>query len=283
MFGSSLVRAYSATGTKRFPRSFEELPCVPGGLPYLGSFMKLGANPHGWKQPMENLKILQEKYDPQGNGLLRMSSRLMNPKGDGRILAFFDPKDIEIAYKHEGKHPSRGGALAPLVKWRLSRPDIFGETKGVLMEEGEKWHQLRGLVQQDLMRPKSAMQHLDQIQGICQDFLEMLEREMSSSKDGKTVRGLLPHLFNFGFEGSAAIALDKRMGVFRENPHPEVMKQLREIEIVTEMSIDLMMGIPWYQISPFISPKYRKFVRHFDSFAYYVKVRKNLKENEKTK
>lgn len=264
----STIAPASSTSLK----SYEELPSVPGGLPFLGSFIKLGAKPHGWEKHTNNLQLFREKHDPQDLGLLRMTSRLFNPVGEGRFLVFFDPKDVEIAYKHEGKYPYRGNGFAPLLKWRQSRPDIFEETTGVLMEEGERWHHVRSLVQQDMMRPKSAMYYLDQIQDIGNDFAAFLDREMSSSADGKTIRGLLPQLYNYGYEGSAAIALNRRMRVFDENPDPEVLKQLIEVRNVIEMLPEIMMGIPWYQISPWLSPKYRKFVGHIDNFAYFVKV-----------
>ncbi|XP_059096485.1 probable cytochrome P450 49a1 [Tigriopus californicus] len=266
------VRKCSTTAAPTLSlRNYEELPSVPGGLPFLGSFMKLGAKPYGWEKHTENLQLLREKHDPEDYGLLRMTSRLFNPTGEGRILAFFDPKDVEIAYKHEGKYPNRGSGFAPLLKWRQSRPDMFEETTGVLMEEGEQWHHVRSLVQQDLMRPKSAMFYLDQIQDIGHDFVDFLDRKMSASEDGKTIRDLLPQLYNYGFEGSAAIALNRRMGVFRENPDPEVLQQLQEVRYVIEMLPELIMGIPWYRIIPWMSPKYQKFVGHIDNFAYFVK------------
>jgi hypothetical protein len=40
---------------------------------------------------------------------------------------------------------------------------LFAETKGILVEDGERWQQSRSKVQQDMMRPKSAFFYFDKI------------------------------------------------------------------------------------------------------------------------
>ena len=42
----------------------------------------------------------------------------------------------------EGKYPNRGDLFAPLRLWRESRPDLFWDTKGVLIEEREEWQKV---------------------------------------------------------------------------------------------------------------------------------------------
>ena len=95
---------------------------------------------------------------------------------------------------------------------RSGRPDLFGETFGILMEEGETWQQLRSKVQQDLMRPKSALFYLDKLQGISQEFVDYIRRERKPNSD--LIPDFLPMTHRFGFESITAIALNSRLGCF---------------------------------------------------------------------
>ena len=54
--------------------------------------------------------------------------------------------------------------------------DIFSENFGISLEDGEKWHNIRSKVQQDLMRPKSATFYLDKIQDIADEFVRYIQR-----------------------------------------------------------------------------------------------------------
>ena len=55
--------------------------------------------------------------------------------------------------------------------------DIFAGNYGVLIEEGEKWHEIRSRVQQDMMRPKSATFYLDKIQDISDELVQYIRRQ----------------------------------------------------------------------------------------------------------
>ena len=50
-----------------------------------------------------------------------------------------------------------------------------------MIEEGEKWHEIRSRVQQDMMRPKSATFYLDKIQDISDEFVQYIRRKRNLS------------------------------------------------------------------------------------------------------
>ena len=56
-------------------------------------------------------------------------------------------------------------------------PEIFGEFSGIALEDGERWHNFRSKVQQDMMRPKSATFYLDKIQAISDEFVQYIRRK----------------------------------------------------------------------------------------------------------
>ena len=105
---------------------------------------------------------------------------------------------------------------------REQRKDIFYETTGVLMEEDEKWHDIRSKVQQDLMRPKSAHYYLDEIETISEEFMDFIRKTRST--DEKIIKNSLPELYRFTLESICYIALDTRLGCMDVPLDPEIKK-----------------------------------------------------------
>ena len=112
----------------------------------------------------------------------------------------------------------RGPVFAQYKMMRDSRKDIFKENNtGMLMEEGEKWHEVRyscnfslhrnvwilnpyifdfysrSKVQQDLMRPKSATFYLEEIQNVAQDFVDFIKEKRSV--DDHVIKDFLPEIY----------------------------------------------------------------------------------------
>ena len=104
--------------------------------------------------------------------------------------------------------------------YRSGRPDLFGETFGIVIEDGETWQQLRSKVQQDLMRPKSALFYLGRLQDIGQEFVDYIRRERNPKND--VIMDFLPMTHRFGFESITAIALNSRLGCFDPVLPPDV-------------------------------------------------------------
>ncbi len=66
------------------------------------------------------------------------------------ILAIFlsISDDFQVVHRNEGKYPSRGPGFHFFKVIRQRRPDLFGQTTGLLSEEGEDWQRIRSQVQQ---------------------------------------------------------------------------------------------------------------------------------------
>ena len=105
---------------------------------------------------------------------------------------------------------------------REQRKEIFYETTGVLMEEDEKWHDIRSKVQQDLMRPKSAHYYMHEIDNISEEFMMFIRKTRST--DEKIMKNSLPELYRFTLESICYIALDTRLGCMNVPLDPEISK-----------------------------------------------------------
>ena len=91
-------------------RSFEEMP-GPKGLPFFGDLISYVTKAK-FKPQMTMLQTSFDNYGP-----------IFKRKVMGRTLVFVqDPRDIEIVYKADGKHPVRPGGLVEIGEcWRKSR------------------------------------------------------------------------------------------------------------------------------------------------------------------
>jgi hypothetical protein len=116
----------------------------------------------------------------------------------------------------------RGDVFGPWKLMREQRKDIFYETTGLLMEDDEKWHDIRSKVQQDLMRPKSAHYYMDEIDNISEEFMNFIRKTRST--DEKIITNSLPELYRFTFESICYIALDTRLGCMKVPLDPEISK-----------------------------------------------------------
>ena len=65
---------------------------------------------------------------------------------------------------------------------RSNRPDAFGEYTGLLSDEGEKWHDIRSKVQQDMMRPQSTLYYTEMLQEVADDFVKHVELNRGAGK-----------------------------------------------------------------------------------------------------
>lgn len=96
----------------------------------------------------------------------------------------------------QGRYPSRGAVFDVIASWRATRPDLFPETKGVIVEDGVRWGHVRSQVQQDLMRPQSAMYFVDQMQEVTKDFaghVRRIRRATNVMPDD-----FIEHLYKYG-------------------------------------------------------------------------------------
>ena len=88
------------------------------------------------------------------------------------------------------------------------------------MEEGEKWHEIRSKVQQDLMRPKSAHFYINEISNVADEFMEFIRN--SRNPENQVNEDFLPEIYRFTFESICYIALDTRLGCFKKPMDPEI-------------------------------------------------------------
>ena len=95
---------------------------------------------------------------------------------------------------------------------RKERKSDLYPSPGVL-SQGEEWHKNRSAVQQDMMRPKSAMQYISDIEKITEELLNL----MREKRDPNENLDVYPLLKLWSLESIASIFLAKRLYCFHSN------------------------------------------------------------------
>nr|UZM28237.1 disembodied [Henosepilachna vigintioctomaculata] len=126
------------------------------------------------------------------------------------VVWLFDPKDIEIMFRCEGKYPNRRSHLA-LEKFRLDRPNVYN-TGGLLPTNGEKWWKLRKIFQKGLSSPSAIQRFIHGSDEIVNEFIERL-----SILTQKEQTDYLPEISRLYLELMCLSVFDIRMFSFSSN------------------------------------------------------------------
>ena len=123
--------------------------------------------------------------------------------GQPPIVLTIDPEDIKTVYAADGKYPIApfldifrayrkgirsdlypNSGMQYLKKKRLTIVKIiFLLSGGLLGEQQEGWHKIRSVVQQDMLRPKSAYYYIDSLQDVLDDFLRKTDGNLNNNKE----------------------------------------------------------------------------------------------------
>ena len=142
-------------------KSIYDLPCPPGNLPIVGHLFSVLR-----KEVAEDLPAyfsgLRDKY----GDIFRISLPGM---GNGNMVMIFTPIDSRVMYKNDGRIPILPGFSAFEYSRKVTMSKKF-PTAG-LFTNCEEWWTVRKLVQQDMMRPKSAVFYAEQMDKIGNDVV----------------------------------------------------------------------------------------------------------------
>uniref|UniRef100_A0A182Q9W0 Cytochrome P450 n=1 Tax=Anopheles farauti TaxID=69004 RepID=A0A182Q9W0_9DIPT len=230
--------------------------------------------------------------------LVELHSRMWEDYGDivrfrgmfGRndIVMTYSPPDIEKVFRNEGQWPIRRGFDSFAYYRQKVRPDVFGETGGLVTEHGEKWQNVRTIVNPVMMQPKTISLYVDEVDKIAREFITIV----NGLKDAKNE---LPVDFDqwlnrWALETMGVLALDTRLGVLEAEQSAEAkeiigvgfillvvdMKRIRLILItlfqlvrnVFELTYKLDVEVSLWKY--FSTPSYRKLMRVFDDLTRLI-------------
>ena len=185
-----------------------------------------------------------------------------------------DPELLRVLLSKEGKNPVEPG-FDPLVYYRSEiRKDLYHQTAGLVGSHGEAWHEVRKVVQQDMMRSKSATFYIDDVEEISQQFVDLLTAHTDSEGE---VEDLNKHVYCWALESIAAIFLDTRLGNLHKALHEDSDGQrfIAALRVLLGPDMnDLNLGLPVWKYIP--TPGFirwdRSMVTIYDITKMYVDI-----------
>lgn len=185
--------------------------------------------------------------------------------GQYKNMNIASPEIAEWVLRHEGKYPMRND----MALWKEHR-DLREFAYGPLTEEGERWHQLRTVLNKRMLKPVEAMRYTGVINEVVTDLLTRLQEVRRRSPSGVMVDDMVNVLYRFAFEGISAILFETRLGCLEERIPPETQNFIDSIARMMRNSIFTMLLPTWTRD---ILPFWKRYLDSWDTiFAFGKKL-----------
>lgn len=135
----------------------------------------------------------------------------------------------------------------------------------MLMEDGYKWHDFRAKVQQDMMRPTSAMSYLPKIDCIADEFVSYIRR--SRQADLTNPGDFIREVYKYALESIMIVSVDAKMNSFAANPDQQAQRMIDAVIRLFSLFPKLAFEPPLWKIFP---PRMIKTFRESEDLVNYV-------------
>jgi cytochrome P450 family 49 subfamily A len=178
--------------------------------------------------------------------------RFRIPGIKGHHVFIRDPQDIKTLLAGDGKMPIEPGFdFFVMYRTRLRR-DLYPGSGGLLGAHGQPWYDVRSAVQQDMLRPKSALYYLPDIGRISSDLVDLIDHQLGESNNNNgEIANVTPLMYRWALEASGAIFLDSRLGCLE--PHlakdSDAQTLIDSVDLALGDALhNLVVGIPFHKL-----------------------------------
>lgn len=144
--------------------------------------------------------------------------RLPGFLGRADTLITFKATIFEKVFRTESQFPRRRGLESFIYYRKNVRPEVFGDTGGLLSEHGEKWLEVRSKVNPVMLQPKVVKMYIDKVDQVVLEFIGKM-RTMRHADSLEMPDNFGHELNRWALESVGVIALDERLGVLHDDNH----------------------------------------------------------------
>ena len=126
------------------------------------------------------------------------------------------PEDVRCLLQSDGSMPITAGFDFFVAYRRRMMKDQNLKSGGLVGAHGVQWYQVRSLVQQDMMRPKSAMFYIDSIENISEQLNDVIETLVDAKS--REVDDITEACYRWALESITSIFLNSRLGCLDKTP-----------------------------------------------------------------
>nr|XP_033801956.1 sterol 26-hydroxylase, mitochondrial-like [Geotrypetes seraphini] len=247
---ATLQASVQATECQRKLKGFDDLP-GPSTLQSLyWIFLK------GYVMHSHELQVIEKKrYGPMWKSQL----------GSYKSVNIACPELLEKLLRQEGKYPVRND----MDLWREYR-DMRELAYGPFTEDGKRWHTLRTILNQRMLKPKEAVRYTGTINEVVSDLLIMLQDIRKESSSGVMVKDVASILYRFAFEGISSILFETRIGCLEQKIPLETQRFIDSISFMFRNSVYVSFLPKWTRT---ILPFWNRYLKGWDIiFAFGKKL-----------
>eukprot|EP00064_Thunnus_orientalis_P020996 superscaffoldBa00006109_g21150 len=149
-------------------------------------------------------------------------------------------KLLEELMRNDEKFPCRGD----MSFWKEYR-DMKGFGYGPFTEEGERWYNLRVVLNKRMLHPKDSAQYGSTINDVVTDFTKRVYYVRQCSTTGDLVTNLANELYQFSLEGIASILFETRIGCLEKEIPAGTQDFINAIAQMFSNSMAVIMAPKW--------------------------------------
>ena len=233
---SSLASLSSEIRLEEDVKPYAAMPSPPA-WPLLGHMPLLAK-----KKNQERLDQMFHQLRLQLGDIYRLSV-----PGQGDMVVIFRPEDVRAMYASDGRIPYQT-AFEALELLRGRNRELY-KSSG-LLTNSEEWYEVRQAVQQDMMKPKSALFYIEDIEEVAEELTDKLAA--TRDKDGKVVVNTI--LNEFALDAVGVFALGTRLGSLQETGDG---KRLMDLSVKIGNLLQFLILCPAWA-HPYL-PQFRQF------------------------
>ncbi|XP_037945860.1 probable cytochrome P450 12a4, mitochondrial [Teleopsis dalmanni] len=228
-------------------------------IPTNGTFNSIRELMPGGKHYKKNfIKYLSELKEDYGDVFL-MPAML----GREAILITHNPEDFERVFRNEGIWPLRPGSKALRYHREKHRADFFENIEGLISTQGEKWGNFRSAVNPVLMQPKNVKLYLQKMSQVNCDFVDRI-KEIRDPRTLEVPDNFEEEINRWTLESVSIVALDKQLGLLKENRDNKEAKQLfNNLTEFFTLSLDLELKPPVWKFV--LTPTMKAYLKCLDN------------------
>lgn len=136
--------------------------------------------------------------------------------GRSDTLLTFKPEIFEKVFRTEGPFPQRRGIETFIYYRKVVRPEVFGDTGGLLTEYGSKWFDVRTKVNPVMLQPKVVKMYIDKVDQVGKDFIQRI-KTLRNPETNEMPNTFGNDLNKWALESIGVIALDERLGLITDS------------------------------------------------------------------
>jgi len=205
-------------------RPYSQIPS-PRGYPIIGNMLEFTNK--------ENVKNFTEYH----GGMKKNLGNIYKFKMPGPDILFIcDPEDARKLLSQDGAVPF-SNVFEPFELMRKGPlKDLVSEVG--LMGQGEDWSKFRQAVQQDLMRPASALFYIDELSDVMDEVIAKFEERLNAKRE---ISGLQSIMNEFALEAVGIMFIGTKLGVLQGTE--EGQRMIKSAQRVFELFI-MLLAIP---------------------------------------